>query len=260
MRKWFRILLVMLLLAVAGGIAWLAFRSPAEPVYNGKALSVWLQNFNSDVVDGREAEDAVRHIGTNAIPTLLSMLRAKDSGLKIRFIRLLARQNWIKIKVTLAADRNYAACSAFEVLGADAKSAVPELIQIYGQDISTESKCLTADALGYIGPLATNAIPALLRGLKTTNDPVRWNTVWALRKIHSQPELVVPELIKLLHDPNYRVRMIAKDALSNFGTNARMAIPVLIEMLDDQNSNNRELATNALKEIDPEAPAKTGVK
>jgi hypothetical protein len=72
MRKRFRSLLAVLLVAVVGGLAWQVTR-PREPVYQGKPLSYWLvrpardPNFN-----------ALRALGTNAIPTLLQMLRAKD--------------------------------------------------------------------------------------------------------------------------------------------------------------------------------------
>ncbi len=259
MAKKHRTLMAVLVIAVVSGLTWQVSR-PDELYYNGKPLREWLKDFSFGVSDSREAEDAVRHIGTNAIPTLLSMLRAKDSGLKIRFGKLFARQSWIKIKITSAENKNLAAAYAFGVLAADAKSAVPELIQIYEKNISTESQCATADALGAIGPAATNAISALLRGLKTTNDTVRWDTVWALGKIHGQPELVVPKLVKLLHDPNYRLRWAATERLSDFGTNARAAVPFLIEMLKNQNPYGRKLATNALKAIDPEAAAKAGVR
>jgi len=58
-------------------IALLGLRRPAvEPVYNGKSLHVWLHEYYY----GRNsaARHALQHIGTNAIPILLSMLQEKD--------------------------------------------------------------------------------------------------------------------------------------------------------------------------------------
>ena len=64
-----------------------------EPVYRGKPLSVWLQRY---IQGGSyigfwpepEADEAIRQIGTNAIPTLLLMLREHDSKLKLALLRL----------------------------------------------------------------------------------------------------------------------------------------------------------------------------
>lgn len=76
-RKRFRIGFGLLLLAVFGGIAWLTLR-PSEPMYEGKTLSVWLEEYvhsspNSEL--SNNAKDALHHIGTNAIPTLLCRLK-----------------------------------------------------------------------------------------------------------------------------------------------------------------------------------------
>ena len=53
---------------------------------------------------GRAAktDEVVRQAGTNALPTLLRMLRAKDSSLKVNLVDLLTRQHIIKMDFTLA--------------------------------------------------------------------------------------------------------------------------------------------------------------
>ena len=123
-----------------------------------------------------------------------------------------------------------------------------ELIHIYEENISTESQCATADALSSIGPAASNAIPALLRGVKYMDDYVRMGYHFGARQNSwSNPESVLPELVKLLHDPNYAIRGIAIEGLGDFGTNAWSAVPVLIEMLSDQDAYNRASATQCTK-------------
>src|SRR5690242_18039035 len=77
--------LVAFVTAIAILVLWLvwllAFQAPREPVYRGKALSVWLQTYSRSSSSGRhsrewnEADDAVRHIGTNCLPVLLHMIR-----------------------------------------------------------------------------------------------------------------------------------------------------------------------------------------
>jgi hypothetical protein len=261
MRKRGRIMLAAVVLVALGGFTWLVLR-PREPEYGGQSLSHWLRGYDPRVVVGNkdEVDDAIRHIGTNAIPTLLQMLRESDSPLKSKLISMIDRQNWMPIYMLPSMDKNGAASKAFIVLGPDAKDAAPSLIKIYEQKISVTSQYSTAEAIGGIGPAAIDAIPALIQGLRTTNWDVRLDTAWALGRIHSEPATVLPELQKLLHDPNLYVRMATVKALQAFGTNATPAVPELTAMLNDQNKHMRVAATNALNQINPEAAAKAGVK
>jgi hypothetical protein len=60
-------------------LAWRFFYRP-EPVYNRKPLSAWAQQYGSNHWSGtnraadKEAELAIRQIGTNAIPFLLDLV------------------------------------------------------------------------------------------------------------------------------------------------------------------------------------------
>jgi hypothetical protein len=254
-----RILIAALLVVILGGFAWWLLR-PSEPSYNGKSLSAWLEGYGPPYTGSHDADEAVHHIGTNAIPTLLRMLRASDSPLKAKCIDLLDRQHLVKITITPAWEKGFEAFSAFKALGPEAANAVPDLIGIYDAKICQDSQVMTAVSIGAIGPSAEPAIPSLLSGLKSTNDTIRWNTAWALGKIHGEPDLVVPELVKLFHDSDGMVRTSAAEAVGQFGSNAVAAVPDLIGMLDDGYERTRFMATNALKQIDPEAVAKAGIK
>jgi hypothetical protein len=101
MQKRGQFALAVLLVAIGGVIAWQILRGREhEPVYRGKRLSLWL-NYRT-ALKAQEAHDAVRQAGTNAIPTLLRMLRAKDSGLKVGLMNLVQRQRIITIDYTRA--------------------------------------------------------------------------------------------------------------------------------------------------------------
>jgi HEAT repeat protein len=254
-----RILVAALLVVLLGGFAWWLLH-PNEPFYNGKPLSVWLDIYGLSGTYEPGRDEALRHIGTNAIPTLLQMLRAKDSPLKTKCIQFLNSQHLVRIKILPASLKNNEAFFAFAVLRADAKNAVPDLTQIYDEKISLESQISTAVSIGAIGPDAKSAIPSLLRGLTSTNERVRYSAIFALGEIHGEPETVVPELVKFLHDSNPSVSKSAVEALGKYGTNAELAVPDLTVMLNDRNPEIRVPATNALKHIDPEAAAKAGVK
>ncbi len=98
-----RILFAILAVAILGGLAWIVFspRVEPEPVYYGKPLSAWLEIYDSPNNSTSQQFDAARMaiggIGTNAIPTLLRMLRTPDLAWKNRLFALAQKNHFIKI-------------------------------------------------------------------------------------------------------------------------------------------------------------------
>ncbi len=231
-----------------------------EPVYRGKPLSQCLAPSLSDAERGirnwearqLEADNAVRQAGTNALPTLLRMLRAKDSPLKLGFIPLAQRQHIIATRYASAEEQNDAAQRAFMVLGAQAQSAVPALLEIANRNISPASRYAAIDALGNIGPRASEAVPSLLRWATNGEGPQACHAITALGRVGAEPHRVLPVLTNALSDPN--VRPCAASALGEFGTNASLAVPALVRLLDsDMDLTDKSVYSNALKQIDPRA-------
>jgi HEAT repeat protein len=167
-------------------------------------------------------------------------------------------QHIIKIEYWPAEDWNFAAQEEFSVLGTNAQSAVPALIEIVNQNISRHSQISAVEALGNIGPSAKEAVPALL-GWTTNGDwLVRFSAIESLGKVGAEPDRVVPVLLNaFLHDPD--VKIVAATALGEFGANAKPAVPALLEYFSAPDAATNRIA-NALKAIDPEAAAKAGVK
>ena len=192
MRKRIHIAFAVVLLALAGVIGWQVLRL-REPVYQGKRLSFWLDAYRLYGLAGvetwqvrdeqQEADEAVRQAGTNALPTLLRMLRAKDSALKLTVMRLAERQHVFKINYTPAEELHYRACCAFGILRAKARSAVPALIKIANQNFSHDSQCYAISALASIGPPAKEAIPFLLGWATNADAAVRLYAGNALKQI-----------------------------------------------------------------------------
>ncbi len=262
-----KIAVITLITIMVGGLAIFYLLPPGEPVYNGKRLSVWLEGYDLPASVGlneqagrHNADEAVRNCGTNAIPTLLRMLRAKDSPFLIKLIALGRKQSFIKIKYTPAYIKNEEAANGFRALAASASSAVPELIAIYKQRISERSLFNTAEAFESIGPAAIHAVPLLLQDATNTDEGICLCAIAALGGIHGEPELVVPILVKSLGDPRTNVRNMTASWIPHFGAHAMPAVPMLIKLLNDQDANVRDTATNALKRIDPKAAAKAGIK
>jgi HEAT repeat protein len=261
------IAVAVLLVAITGVVGRQLLRS-REPVYQGKRLSGWLMQYmanhwvagqNSEL--DKQAQSAIQQIGTNAIPALLRMLRAKDSALKANIMGLVARRRIIKIPFMSARSWNWAATAGFEVLGAKAQSAVPALVRITNLNISPTSKASAIRALGSIGPPAKEAVPSLLQWTTDANYDVRFSSIYALAQIGAEPERVVPVLIRALKEPDIDVQTKAVSALEHFGLDAKPAVPALLELLSRPFVMvDRTLVTNALKAIDLDAAAKAGVK
>jgi hypothetical protein len=270
MRKRVYIALAVLLVILAGVSAWQGL-SLREPLYQGKPLSSWLQAYRLHGLAGVEtwqvrteqqmADEAVRKAGTNALPTLLRMLRANDSALKVKLMRLAQRQHFVRVKYTPAEELNYQASCAFGVLRGKGQSAVPALMEIADKNISHDSQWYAITALAFVGMSAKEVIPSLSRWATDADSRVRLYAVNALGEIRAEPDRVVPVLTKALRDLDSGVQTDAAVALGKFGSNAKLAAPALVGLLNAQsNSENSRVITDALKAIDPDAAAKAGVE
>ncbi len=260
-----RTVLLTVLVASLGGLAWLVWipRVP-DPVFEGKPLSRWLWDYADDHIYKGPADRAVRHIGTNAIPLLLTMLRAKDSKVTLTLRGLAEKQHLMEFHYDRADWLNYIAAGGMVPLGSlasNASYAVPDLIRAYDPKGSWRSQVAIICALGCIGPAAKDAVPLLLRVLATnTEAAVLKPTVFALGSVHPEPGIAVPALTNLLHASGVQTRYFAAEALGRLGLDARPATASLLELLRDPNSDVRKGAFNALKAIDSEAAAKAGIK
>src|SRR5882724_1788868 len=127
-----------LLVAVVGSLLWRA-SGPREPVFEGRALTSWLDHHVASSAASppygspgwKKADEAIRRIGTNAIPTLLEMIRVKDRPLfALKLMDTARRFGLPGMKYRYAMVRHAEAQYGFEMLGTNAVSAVPELIRI----------------------------------------------------------------------------------------------------------------------------------
>ncbi|HWY74071.1 MAG TPA: HEAT repeat domain-containing protein [Verrucomicrobiae bacterium] len=285
-----KILAGLVVITVLGGVAWLIFRTrEPDPIYEGKPLSYWVARnqpregfrpalYKTDAqraeaeaqragaqVQMAQADAAVRHAGTNAIPLLLRLMRAYDSASKRKLIAWAEKRGIIKPFVLTEAIPHHQAACGFEALGADGKSAVPELMRIYKAKRSWDSQDTVLQALGSISVGAEESIP-LLVGATTNPEPVlRIDAVEALGKISNQPARIVPSLLKALNDPDRNVRESAVYSLGNFGRDARPAVPALLDVRKTLSPTSKfppylYQIDEALKKIDPAAAANAGIQ
>ncbi|MBI3850319.1 MAG: hypothetical protein HY298_08530 [Verrucomicrobia bacterium] len=100
---------------VAAAISLHGFLRQREPKYQGKTLTAWLKvGGHGEGLEDKPAIEAVRKMGTNAIPFLLDMVRAKDSRFKLKLTdwtyghvpyvsHCMSEQRMLNVRVRLAA-------------------------------------------------------------------------------------------------------------------------------------------------------------
>jgi HEAT repeat protein len=267
MRKKRPIGLASLLIVLLGMLTWLIQRS-GEPVYHGRALSGWLKEFTKadDIYPVTEeslksrnrAATAVRQIGTNALPVLVTFAGWKDSTLKQMLLLIIRSQRLVPVHLTSEKEYRNLAVVGFYALGPLAKDAVPRLTNLLN-DRDVHTRLCAAECLGNIGPDAKAAIPHIVPFLSDTDRLVKWGATVTLGRIHAEAEFVVPLLINDLN-PSNPILPTTISTLAHFGGQAKSAIPALVRLLNDNSDNVRLAATNALKQIDAEAAAKAGVR
>jgi len=162
----------------------LYFLLPREPSYEGKSLSDWLADIDVGNLQSREAADqAIRAMGTDALPWLRKMLCAEDPLWKRLVKTVNARQSIVRIPFTPTSSSRYQAVLGYGALGRLAKTEVPSLIHIMEVESSPQVRACVALALGGIGREAAPAIPVLARAAKEGDETLRKNAASALANI-----------------------------------------------------------------------------
>ncbi len=258
-----------------------------QPVYNGKPLSEWLSELTEDKnnpYDTRDqAQEAIRQIGTNALPFLLKEI--SDLG-----------ELWQKVGATNfsnskeAETRLFNVHVAFKTLGPIAKPAVPALVDLLNGaytafpaafaltqiDPQAASVALTQAltnkiiyvriaAAGYLFEVRSNAdivlaMPNLIQCLKDESPDksdsltLISTAIDTLGAIHARPDIAVPALLETLTNKDFIIRFVSVRALGQFGNTAISAVPALEQATNDSDKHVREMATVALKQIQEKSP------
>lgn len=241
-------------------------RSDGEFVYEGKTLLEWAEyGYTNDLWPGgpkwRAADEAVRAIGINAIPTLLSWLVTVDSPtneVNAAIWNEAARRGFC----ALAEPKNETGEPQFFNL----RPAATNVVNIYKRNISPSSHMAACEILEELGtaidPAAVEIIPQLCSDATNETTLIGYHAELALSNIRSQAPVIVPFLAKLLHDStdtNYFIQGGVVQALGNLGTNARPAIRTLIEFQNRPIKTTGLLVPQALEKIDPDGTATRAV-
>ena len=283
-----RRVVALLICAVLAGVLAVKLNRSDEPSYGGRDLSEWVMRFHWDQPEKTrlEAGEAIRQIGTNAIPSLFEAIQYEAPPWKKKLRRWISRfsggsansERWM----SWPEQRADMAKGAFVHLGPAAESAIPELVGLLNDPQRSYTASRASSVLGFIGKpaleplinvattgaiparclalrslggLNSNAVPAialLIERLGDSNATVAASAAIALGQIKSEPARVVPALTTAFGDPRPWVSSFSARALVDFGRDARSAVPVLVEALSATNADTRNIATNTLRYIAPE--------
>jgi hypothetical protein len=291
MRKWYVVLTVLGCAAIAIVTTRLAHRDEG-PIFHGRPLSYWL-TLEQTHLRIEDADEAVRHIGTNALPFLLKWIRYEPPPWRAKVLRatpqFLEGPVW---HVTTSQHQLLAAASAnaFRVLGTNAAGAVPELTALVRNTNAPQTAVTAMQPLTWIGPdglaplvsliqdrryplrfwavvaiafTSTNAPdaavvgPALVQCLTdTTNPQIPVLAAMWLDRSRYAPELSVPALAACVTNPTASedLRTAALSALGSYQAQAASALPVITNALADPSIRVQAVATNAIRRITRRTP------
>jgi len=299
-----RILLGVLIIAVAGVMVWRAL-SAQEPVYQGRTVDSWLDDLTvsngvARNVRSTEYRAALKQIGPEAVPFIFRKLRQNDSpwhnkyrdiwpNLPGFFHKLLPQPKPISFDAgwagTALADCGTNATRMVIDKLNDGNPAVREVawravsMSFARDSMSTNemiSLCLpalkdevamvrleAARCLGRLGTAASNAVPALLPLLSSSEAGrrasqrvfVRANTARALGEIGPAASNAIPALTNLMATADSYGRVSAAIALWRITSNESVALPVIVNELPSFDKNMKQMPIDALKAMGPRAKA-----
>jgi hypothetical protein len=224
---------IALVFAVVSAIAYF-WGSGEEPVYQGKRLSSWIDEYDWAPKRRNEAERAIRQIGTNALPTLVSWIKYEEPVWRTELINrleavgssawvnrmtlgLLTRKARIhRMAMSLAGRHAREAGTGFQVLGTAAHSAVPDLAAL----LANKSFFASQNAMYALANISGQKVVILTQGLTNTDAAARIRAAKAIGfwgaigpKFGDDPAAALPSLTDALNDSDQGVRAAASNSL-----------------------------------------------
>lgn len=237
---------------------WTAWpNSPREPEWEGKPLSFWIVELRSHNPNPAElsprqlaAKRAVRAIGTNAVPWLLTRIRTEpahrwwksvdDTYYAVRRLRI---DLSIATPTGIAENRADEAIQAFHALGPIAGDAAPELRIRLRAQIDTHS-LFAAIALGGIG---SNGINTLVAESRNTNRWIRSDVACGLGYAQTDQEVALATLLFMSSEKDRIVRGWSAKSLGQFTNHTSVSLPALVRLLKDSDPHVRFSAASAFR-------------
>lgn len=249
------ILMVPLLIAIIA-LGWLRVRE-SGPRFKGRSVEEWLVQYGQAAVPGpmrEDAEGAIRSLGTNIIPEVIRALNYVETRRHAQYVaRLKAMFLYLGIEGWLVADEPYrleGAMTALPLLDADARYALPRLVELLERPGASVGGARAGKVLASLGPMGCAALIAAL----DNRDPfVRFRAVMNLDSSGRDAPLVLDALVKTLEGGDPELFRAAASALSRTKVDPKQAVPIFVSLLNSTNLECRVAAIRKLSECGPAA-------
>ena len=264
-RRW-RVILI----AAAGAIGLLAALVrwfPKEPVYQGKPISFWIQELGRTQPmriweSDRPAKEAVRTLGTNAVPYLAKAMRRRSTSGEWY------RQLWPKLPgiirdrlphpVYPGAVRREAATMLAELIGRHRAAGTDQVVSALIDAVRDPQSDLRIIAIGVLGTLAAQyknqtALAALIDALDSPEPSVRYHAANQLCSTGPEAGAALPLLTKCMSDTNTGVRVNAAMAVYRISGQSDEPVRILVEAMKADSPTDRGNSAAHLSQIGPAA-------
>ena len=242
---------IILFLCILGVGCFLFLRSkPDEPAYEGKKLSKWVDLYNEHRSLDRDAENAIRSMGTNALPCMLRWLPQNQSnaaGWKSKLavglsrlprpidgllLTLLGVERWPQ-QVPLTYSSKALIC--FEIMREKASPAIPNLFRLTGDEGDSETQRRAIMALRFTGHDALPGLYAMLTNRACVNRFAVAEALGEIGDLGDYTHRVVLVMLDYLHDEDIALARASADALGRLKVEPEIVIPALVNGLKNPN-------------------------
>ena len=223
--------IVLLALApVIGATALVLSRQSREPEFENQPLSFYLRSLTySQVRLERNARDAIRAIGSNAVPHLIDILDARELRFKTWFNEVANQHSFTRFRFPQMASQQIQAAMACQELGPTAAVAIPSLARLIDDP---QLGYWAVAALAEIGP---QTFPLLTNALSSPYPSTRFAAVGHLRLMRPR-ERAVPPLLMALNSQDSHMRSLAAESLGALGLSSPEVVSALASRLDDSDA------------------------
>jgi hypothetical protein len=266
--RWWCVVLIFGAVGIAAGV--LLWPDRSEPMYGGNKLSAWLfcvatnmdqRRMFSEAVDhydfdaaalpeAKEAAQAVRRIGKDGIPCMLSWIGYEPPRWRLAICQFADKlpvpakykPSVREIVGSKAADRAVLAYFGLWILGPEARSAVPELSRTMNRLKDTNSRRMVMFTLARLGEPGFPPLAEVLTNVSHPDHAVLGMNLDFVYHLGTNVHIAVPVLIKCLTDEDSRVENTAADVLDRLIVEPAILLPALTNVLRGTNAVMRARA------------------
>ncbi len=224
---------------VLGAGAWFFFVLPGEPTFDGEPVSYWFKEYSqcretATRSDARrsEAYEALRKMGTNAVPYLIKMAltTGEDSAVRKAFGEFLddLPESWHQYRFVGREEIRQEAVSVIRNIKPPANMLLARLPKVLGQTNSLQYRAAIS-ILSCAGEGREMLVPYFAKALQTSDPYTKRTAVQFLQQAGPKATAAVPDLILLLQttDRTNYLHMESAFTLGSIGSNASSALPLL---------------------------------